>query len=270
MIGVSPAFYLSKYGTHFKLSHLLESMTLIKEQGFENLQLEIFHPEQLEEWTDESCRKLKEHSRESGIGFSQFCAHFLLASFNSPESLRTDWGYKEADFLGERLAEFGLTKTVTIPVAAFSGNPGDSEMQDLFHKKIEVYRDIFTMRDISLALEPQPGSLCADLSFLERHSGVGLNLDPGHLLCSGIDPFSLDCSVLSRVISTHLCENDGKENLSSAPGTHDYPWEKLMGNLQSCGYPGSYDLEIICPSESVGEIYGEAKFFLKQYCMQNK
>ena len=79
MIGVSPAFYLSKYGTHFTMADLLESMSTLSQWGFDSMELEVFHPEQLEEWSDENCRKLKDQSLKTGIHISQFVAHFLLA-----------------------------------------------------------------------------------------------------------------------------------------------------------------------------------------------
>ena len=106
---------------------------------------------------------------------------------------------------------------MTIPLPAFKGDVSDADIQNRFDEKLNKFREILQIKNVSLALEPQPESLGADLAFLKKHPRVGLNLDPGHLLCSGIDPFTLDKSLLSRVVSTHLCENDRVENLSLAP-----------------------------------------------------
>jgi sugar phosphate isomerase/epimerase len=240
-------------------------MSFLADWGFDTMQLEIFHPEQLSAWTDDACLKLKEQSLKTGITFSQFVAHFLMSSFDSPSSLYSDSGLSEAAEFSEKLRKHELTSVVTIPLPSFAGQAEDEVHQKQLDEKVLRFWEILSSHNLKLAFEPQPLSLGADLAFLKRIPQVGLNLDPGHLLCSGLDPFSLDQSILSRVMSTHLCENDGTENLSLSPGTYEKNrWGGLIGQLEEAGYRNSLDIEIICPPEDVEKTYKEGLLFLKK------
>lgn len=269
LIGVSPAFYISRYGSDFSVENLIEGMQWLKENDFDSLQLEIFHYEQLEHWTFGNGRRIKSSIDAMGLSVSQFVAHFLMYCFDSADSLNSTSGLKELEFISVILNLFNICDTVTIPVPPFSDSVNDRDVLRLFDKKLDQILKIGKKYNLKMALEPQPGSLASDLSFLKRFKDMGLNLDPGHLLCSGIDPFSLGLDVLSRVSATHLCENDGFENLSLKPGTFSNNWASLIGNLYGSGYDGSLDLEIICRSERVEEEYKKGKFFLSDYCIQN-
>lgn len=269
MIGVSPAFYISKYGSHFSMDNIIEGMGWLADRNFQALQLEIFHYEQLEQWTFGNCMRLKSALKEYDLTVSQFVAHFLMDCFGSLDSLKSDSGLDELEFISVILNRFSLTDTVTIPIPPFSFDADDRDTLHFFDRKLKRIEEIGAKYNLKMALEPQPGSLAADLSFLNRFDSIGLNLDPGHLLCSGIDPFSLELDVLSRVKATHLCENDGKENLSLRPGSFSNNWSSLIGSLYGAGFKGSLDLEIICQPEQVESEYKNGQFFLTNYCIQN-
>lgn len=269
MFGVSPAYYISRYGTRFTVSDLIEGMEWLSENRFETLQLEIFHYEQLDQWTFSNCMGLKESLERHGLKASQFVAHFLMNCFDTVETVKSEKGLDELEFISVILNRFSLTDTVTIPIPPFLNASCDRDTLHFFDSKLKKAEAILSDSGLAMALEPQPGSLAADLTYLERHEKIGLNLDPGHLLCSGIDPFTLGLEVLSRVKATHLCENDRVENLSLRPGTFDNNWSSLLGNLIGSGYSGSFDLEIICQSDQVESEYRNGKFFLENYCIQN-
>ncbi|MBB6479608.1 sugar phosphate isomerase/epimerase family protein [Spirochaeta isovalerica] len=270
MIGVSPAYYISRYGTAFTIDDVIEGMDWLRDHHFTALQLEVFHYNQIDQWTFSNGMRLKNALDDKGLKASQFVAHFLMNSFDSPESLRSDKGLYELEFISALVSRFSLTGIITVPIPPFeSDGPAGRDEFLYFDEKLNRIALFLEEKGLALALEPQPGSLAADLSFLERHGKIGLNLDPGHLLCSGIDPFSLDLEILSRVMATHLCENDGVENLSLRPGTFDNRWASLLGNLIGSGYRGTFDLEIICRSEQFEPEYEAGRFFLENYCIQN-
>ncbi|MBN2659501.1 MAG: sugar phosphate isomerase/epimerase [Spirochaetales bacterium] len=270
MIGVSPAYYISRYGTSFTIDDLISGMAWLSENNFSALQLEVFHYEQLDQWNLGNCMRLKDSLDGAGLKVSQFVAHFLMDCFDNPRSVRSDKGLNELEFISALISRFSLTDILTVPIPPFSsiGSGGGDELF-YFDEKLNRMAGLLEKKGMALALEPQPGSLAADLSFLDRHSSIGLNLDPGHLLCCGIDPFSLDLDVLSRVVATHLCENDGVENLSLKPGTFGNRWGSLLGNLTGAGYRGTFDLEIICAPELFESEYNSGRFFLENYCIQN-
>ncbi|MDA3810970.1 MAG: hypothetical protein PF518_11665 [Spirochaetaceae bacterium] len=262
MIGVSAAFFISRYGSHFTIDNILDGMNWLGKNNFGSLQLEIFHYEQLGEWTFPNCMRMKEAFKKENFRVSQFVAHFLMNSFESFESLINNSGIDELEFLSVILNHFSITDTITIPVPPFSGDVNDREILHFFDLKLKKIEQIGKKYNLKIALEPQPDSLAADLSYLNRFSFIHLNLDPGHLLCSGINPFNLDLEILSRVVATHLCENDGVENLSLKPGSFSYNWSSLIRNLIGAGYSNSLDLEIICPPDHVEREYTEGNIFL--------
>ncbi len=262
MIGVSPAFYLSRYGTGFTLPDIIDSMKLLSDWRFDCIQLEIFHDFQLSEWKGKNCRLLNTASCDLGVSFSQFVAHFLLSAFKTPEALKLERGRDELRRVLGFLSEYELVDTVTIPLPEFQGNRDDRTILGMFDEKMTLFLDDAEEAGISLAFEPQPGSLGEDLSFLKRFPRSRLNFDPGHLLCSGWDPADVDTWILQKVMATHLCENDGMENLSLRPGRLYCHWEKTLRGLLDAGYEGSLDLEIICLSDQVEDEYKKGQKFL--------
>ena len=266
MIGVSPAYMISRWTDRFSFNHMTQSLHLLKDSGFEAMQIEVFHRDQLEVWTDENSELLKNTSIFTGIKLSQFVAHFLLNAFVSPESLSDDTGLDEITKISLFLHRFGLTDIVTVPLGAFQGVFTPKIREDFINKLTRMKERLDT-RNQKLAVEPLPGSLGADLGMLEEIPGLVLNLDPGHLLCSGINPFDLKDSILKKVYATHLCDNDGVTNTSSVPGSFHSAeeWKNLMDGLADSGYQGTFDLEIICPACTVEEQYREGRNFIANF-----
>jgi len=266
LIGVSPAYLISLYTNRFTFNDIVISLPLLKASGFDAMQTEVFHRDQLVVWTDENCDLLKKNSITHDIRISQFVAHFLLDSFVSPENLSNDTGLDEISRISLFLQRFDLTDLVTVPLGAFQG-VFTPKVRENFINKLMRMQELLDKRNLKLAVEPLPGSLGADLTMLEEIPGLGLNLDPGHLLCSGINPFDLNESLLQRVYATHLCDNDGMTNTSSRPGSFHSAeeWKKLMDGLADAGYQGSLDLEIICPAGTVDEQYREGRNFIANF-----
>ncbi|MDA3956082.1 TIM barrel protein [Oceanispirochaeta sp.] len=266
MIGISPAYYLSLFSKKFTFSDMVSSLYQLEELEYNAMQIEVFYPEQLEEWTDTNCEKLKIASVESGIKLSQFVAHFLLDTFVSPETLSSEAGLAEIERISLFLKRFKLTDLVTIPLGVFRGVHTESVQSD-FVQKLSRMKDILKKQGQRMAVEPMPGSLGSDLKILKSLPELGLNLDPGHILCSGLDPFNLDESVMNRVFATHLCDNNGRENTSDIPGTFHSreDWGMLLENLKNAGFQGSLDVEIICPAEEVVSRYRTGRIFLKSF-----
>jgi len=270
LIGVSPAYYISNNTSHFKLSDVIDSLSWMSENSFGAIQLEVFHYAQLNEWNYTNLSLLKEELIKNNIVVSQFVAHFLMNCFESLDSISSDNGLEELRFLSAILKHFSLTKTITIPIPPYKDERDGREL-DLFYIKVSKAVKICGDYGFKVALEPQPKSLAADLDYLNKIDGIGLNLDPGHILCSGIDPFNLDKKILSKVYATHLCENDGVVNNSLVPGYEitEERWENLISGLIDAGFENSFDVEIICEKNLVETEYKKGNFFLENICIQN-
>lgn len=269
MIGISPAYYISKNSSHFSIDNIIESLSWLNINNFKSLQLEIFHYEQMKQWHFSKLTELKRALDKNNMNVSQFVAHFLMSAFIDIEALNSESGLNELKFLGGIIRHFGFTNILTIPLPPFKGDITDSKILWLFDEKLRKIESIGKEYNLEVALEPQPKSLGADLTFLNRLTEVGLNLDPGHINCSGINPFTLPKKILSRVKATHLCENNGLKNLSLCPGTFNNNWKSLIAGLRDSGYKGSLDLEIICDPDDVESEYIKGHFFLTKNCIQN-
>ncbi|MFQ5846650.1 MAG: sugar phosphate isomerase/epimerase family protein [Candidatus Methylomirabilales bacterium] len=90
----------------------------------------------------------------------------------------------------------------------------------------------------------------ADLRELVRltrrlgEDNVGICLDTGHCLASGLDPLREIDQCASELCSFHLHENDGVEDLHWVPGRGRIDWSRFFDKLGSLDYGGACILEI--------------------------
>jgi hypothetical protein len=77
MIGVSPAFVLSLYGSGFSLQDFCDALPRIKRLGFSAYQPEIYHAVAIPEWVRRALQ-VDATASELGLRASQFVAHFML------------------------------------------------------------------------------------------------------------------------------------------------------------------------------------------------
>ena len=79
MIGVSPAYFISRFGNGFTPRQVAGDLETLAKMGFEGFQLEVFHGERLAEWVSKGAFAVRDRSRGLGLRASQFVAHFMLA-----------------------------------------------------------------------------------------------------------------------------------------------------------------------------------------------
>ncbi|HSM90777.1 MAG TPA: sugar phosphate isomerase/epimerase, partial [Desulfobacterales bacterium] len=91
----------------------------------------------------------------------------------------------------------------------------------------------------------------------------GLNFDTGHAWACKENLYLIPAKLGPRIIGTHLCDNFGHENLSLRPGAGSIDWTRLVAALKACGYNGPWDIEIVCPPNSVAEEYGAGRRFIE-------
>ena len=92
--------------------------------------------------------------------------------FDSIASIKTNSGLDELEFISVILNHFLFTDTVTIPIPPFFGDVNDRDTLHFFDKKLEMIENIGKKYNLKMALEPQPGSLAADLSYLNRIDSI--------------------------------------------------------------------------------------------------
>ena len=279
MIGVSPAYFISRFGTDFTPRDVVKGVSELKALGFECFQLEIYHDQSLDEWVSSGFSDVLSAAGKEGLAVSQFVAHFLLNAFSDERSLCSPRGINEAAIIAEALSG-SACPLVTIPVPAFEIPRGKvitaaylRDIEKRFMDKLVAMVETFERFSLKAALEVMPWSLVGGIhgflriaETLSRAGGanirLGFNLDTGHAnACK--EPLIIAVSRLGAcVLGTHLCDNYGYENLSLAPGKGLVQWDSLFATLRDIGYSGSYDLEIRCEAADVYREYSAAREFV--------
>jgi sugar phosphate isomerase/epimerase len=272
--GVSPAFVLSARGEDFSPDDFCVCLDRIAALGFEAFQPEVFHRDRLPEWLAGGARRVAECARDMNLQASQFVAHFLTPCLSSAASLRSDEGTEELKWTIEIAACFENCRVVTLPIGPWQADPGVvedySQLAGRFRDKLSELLQIAAAADFYLALEILPHSFPGGSEgFLRLYRELssprlGLNFDTGHAwACKEALPL-LPSKLAGLIFGTHLCDNDGGENLSLAPGEGTIDWPAVLTALKSSGYTGSLDLEIRTASGEVESAYAAGLSRLKE------
>ena len=278
MFGVSPAYFISRFGPGFSVSDISDSLDDLAGLGFEAFELEVYYPERLEEWVARGAAEVARSTKASGLIVSQFVGHFLLNYFSDGDVLATEGGVAEFQAVVDSLEHFPGCRTVTLPIPAATlptsrvGSGADAgapapesglyrATYDATVSKIEKMLAIAGDNEIYLALEILPYSVIGGseglLRLIDRLDSpwLGYNFDTGHAWAMKERIELLPEKLAGRIFGTHLCDNDGGVNNSWAPGDGTIDWGAVMGALKSSGYDSSLDIEIHCPGDQVAEYY---------------
>ncbi len=266
--GVSPAFVISKYGQSFTVNQFSEALVDIAELGYNCFQPEVFQLEELDKWYSGGAKKVSIRSTELNLSASQFVAHFLLKSFSTPERLFSDYGFEELKKVVDITKKFDDCSTIVVPFGKFEIENYNDIEPNTYEKlkfrlinKLSKFLEIVTSADMRLALEIMPYSIIDGTSgFLEIYKSLnsrdfGVSLDTGHAWASRELVELLPLKLKEKIFGLHLCDNFSDVNNSLAPGKGSINWELFFKNISLSSYKGSYDIEIICPSEKIEEEY---------------
>lgn len=283
MIGVSPAFMISRYGPGGSTGDFCEGLQLVKEIGFSAYQPEIFDRTALPEWV-QGARSVQRTAGDLGLVPTQFVAHFMLEEFSNAEKLNPRSGIDELNQVLDIMQIFPSCRVLTIPASTFSVNwdsPGvmDSRWWQEVHQrlveKIGRYVEVVAGAGLRLAFELLPFSIFGGISrFLALCDEIGspdlgLNFDTGNAwACREWVPV-LPFELRGRIFGTHLGDNTSTENVKLAPGKGTIPWRPLLENLASAGYDGSWDIEIGCRPDQVRQEYGFGLNYLRSLAIKS-
>jgi sugar phosphate isomerase/epimerase len=275
LIGVSPAYFISRYSDRFSTAEVAEGLADIARLGCKGFQLEVYHREMLDEWLNGGARTIRQRSGDLDLAATQFVAHFMMQAFADPQSLNASSEIEDMKILLEIVSGFTECITITVPLGAFE--PGPTCDQDDYRlyferccKKIGDLLELVEKSGRRMALEIMPAAIIGGVDGflrLSEHLGtdsLSLNFDTGHAWAAKENLYLIPAKLGPRILGTHLCDNFGHENLSLRPGTGSIDWPRIISALQSAEYTGSYDLEIICPPEEVKREYQQACAFINK------
>jgi len=274
MIGVSPAYFVSKFSNRFSPDDVAAGLDDLPALGFFGFQLEVFHRESLETWARTGAAEIRRKSSDVGLKAHQFVAHFMLEDFADRQSLFSNAAVEQMKVVLDIVDRFEECRVITVPLPAFEDRAASSRDNYLFlfeRCAAKVSRLLSMVEDAGrrMALEVLPGAIVGGIDGFLRlceHLGsgtLGLNFDTGHAWACKENLYLIPAKLGPRILGTHLCDNFGNENLSLRPGAGSIDWPRLIAALKACGYNGPWDIEIACPPNSVAEEYGAGRRFIE-------
>jgi sugar phosphate isomerase/epimerase len=274
MIGVSPAYFVSKFSNRFSPDDLAGGLEDLTALGFSGFQLEVFHRESLAAWTRAGAVQLRKKSSDAGLKAHQFVAHFMLENFADRQRLNSNAAIEQMKAVLDIVGRFDECRVITVPLPAFDGGApmtGHDYLYLFERCAAKVSRLSAMVEDAGrrMALEILPGAIVGGIGGFLRlceHLGsdtLGLNFDTGHAWACKENLYLIPATLGPRILGTHLCDNFGNENLSLRPGAGSIDWPRLIAALKASGYNGPWDLEIICKPEDAEIEYGSGRNFIE-------
>jgi sugar phosphate isomerase/epimerase len=274
MIGVSPAYFVSRFSNRFSPADVAAGLEDLHVLGFSGFQLEVFHRESLEAWVRTGAAQIRKKSSDLGLKAHQFVAHFMLEGFADRQGLVSDAGVEKMKGILEIMHLFDECRVVTVPLPAFDYQAAlnRDDYLFLFERCAGKVSRLLTMVEDAgrrMALEVLPGAIVGGIDGFLRlceHLGsdtLGLNFDTGHAWACKENLYLIPAKLGPRILGTHLCDNFGHENLSLRPWAGSIDWPLLVAALKTCGYNGPWDIEIICKPEDAAIEYGSGRKFIE-------
>jgi len=273
MIGVSPAYFISRYSNRFTPEEVTGGLRELAEAGFQGFQLEVFHRKTLEDWVGTGAALVRRAASDWGLKATQFVAHFMMEAFSNREKLFSEAGIAEMPSVLEIVGPYEECRVVTVPLGAFEA-PRISKGEDYLDffdrcvQKVGALLELVEGAGRRMALEILPSALIGGIDGFMRLCDrlntptLGLNFDTGHAWASKENLYLIPAKLGRRILGTHLCDNFGNENLSLRPGEGSIDWPRLIEALRLSGYEGAFDIEIICKPEEARNEYGRARTYI--------
>ena len=280
MIGLSPAYFISRYTNEFTPSDICDGLAEISEMGFSGFQLEVFHRKNLTRWLEGGSQSVRQRATDLGLVPTQFVAHFMMAAFANPENLMSDRGLEEMPAVLEIVDAFEDCRLITVPLGAFEAgrvaSPRDyTDYRERTADKISRLLEMVEVRGYRMALELMPAAIVGGIDGFMRlcdrigSQSLGLNFDTGHAWAAKENLYLIPAKLGRQILGTHLCDNFGHENLSLPPGAGSIDWPQMIAGLKVAGYSGSFDIEIVCPGEEVRQQYSGGRAYIERILNSN-
>ena len=272
-IGVSPAYFISRFTNRFSPDEVAAGLKELAEMGFQGFQLEVFHRETLDQWLRSGASRVCRASADSGLKATQFVAHFMMTAFSTKETLLSDAGIPEMRSVLEIVGRYDECNIVTVPLGPFEAPriPTPEDYRALFDRCVEKLGMLLDMvegagRRMAVEILPSAviGGIDGFMRLCERLGTVtlGLNFDTGHAWASKENLYLVPAKLGRKILGTHLCDNFGNENLSLRPGAGSIDGPRLCETLCASGYDGAFDIEILCKPEEAKDEYSKARDYI--------
>lgn len=280
LIGVSPAYFISRYSHRFTPAEVADGLAAVAQLGCKGFQLEVYQREMLGEWLNGGAQWVRQRSLDLDLAATQFVAHFVMSAFADKKSLNSSSELEDMQLVLEIVSRFNECRTITVPLGVFDPGPtcGGDDYRMFFKRCTAKIGGLLEMVEKSgrrMALEIMPAAIIGGVDGFLRlcenlgTDSLGLNFDTGHAWAAKENLYLIPAKLGKRILGTHLCDNFAHENQSLCPGAGSIDWPRIINALQAVEYTGSYDLEIICRPDEVKQQYVQGYAFINDRLNQS-
>lgn len=209
-----------------------ERLTAYRDYGFQHV--EFSHVTAIDE---SDATDLREHSRR--IGIVPWSIHSEHLNAPGPAALAE---YLRIQTHCARVARALGTAAYVCHVPNLQPWAADPQRDvDILNR----LADITDAHGLTLAVETGPATdyVIEVVDRIHRPT-VGVNLDSGHTFLLGENPADAARRIGSRLVTTHLQDNLGKNDDHQAPGTGLIDWPQLLRAVLATGYAGPLMVEL--------------------------
>ena len=276
MIGVSPAYFISRFSSCFTIDDYIKGIRELSKSKFDAFQAETYLPSELNNWVKRA-KEVLSCANDEGIRISQYVAHFLLDIF-SCEDLITSSRCVEEWKKAIEVANILNVDTITLPINAYEDEKINNNIINYAYDKLILFCMLGKKANLNIGIELPPYSIFKNSIGLIKAiedtelDNLGLNFDTGHAILSGDNIYSIPSLFSGRIYATHLKDISKKTDTPILLGEQEgvINWAKLLNSLKKEGYGNSFDIEFISTEKEEATInYEKGRDFLLQILQSN-
>jgi sugar phosphate isomerase/epimerase len=209
---------------------LPEALALVKQAGYEGIELCRLGAESTPVHPDISVRVARETIQQSGLALTGFEIRPLTGRKADSNERNLSYNLRQLEWDIHLALSLGCHE-----IALFGGAPNDEAREDLI---AGIGQLLERVPDISLNVGSRPGTCLAKLAdyqavLPQQPERARLLLDTGALLAAGEDPLAVARAFAGRIGSVRL-----------APGSADLPLAELRAFLKDISYDGALVVDL--------------------------
>ena len=272
------------YSTNaFKTYSVIESLELIKEIGFDGVEIMCDRPHVYPpDFDEENLNEIKQTAEKLDLSITNLNCFTLFAvgdtylpSWIEPEQPRRQIRIDHT-LACLRVAKYLGCKNISIPPGGPVVRGDEQSSLSLFHKGLECVIPLAEELDVVLLIEPEPELLIENSrqikSFIRDIASkhVGINFDVGHFYCVSENPEQALESLFEHIGHIHIEDiADSKKHYHLIPGLGAIDFNAFFNQLQKLRYQKDICLELYpyidTPKEAGIQSYNYLTPIMKEY-----
>lgn len=287
-LGVTACYTFSRFGPEFTGPQQLASLGEIAAAGYSASELEIIIPAQVEAFLGPQREQLLDRLNELGLAVPVFAPYYCAVDLSSPDTSRREAGLRRLMDAAEISLALGcdhLQLASTLPPEMIAADSGDyanappaalalssTSWARLWEFHVETIREACRrLADLGarLSIEPRVNCLVGSVdAFLRMADAVdatnlGVALDPVHALRSGDAPETAIAKCAPHLYKFEFADSTGAGLEHAPPGQGIFDWGSITKALESAGYGGPVDVDIIASPDLANASYAAAARHLR-------